>query len=55
MKSRETSLSKLSICRELFTSARGSMEYYHKLKLLIPKGDWKGYLNDLLEGTKIKK
>jgi hypothetical protein len=29
------------------------MEYYHKLKLLIPKSDWKRYLNDLLKDTKI--
>jgi hypothetical protein len=44
----------IDICRELFTSARGSMEYYHKLKLLIPKSDWKGYLKNLLEDAKIK-
>lgn len=43
----------ISICRELFTSTRGSMEYYHKLKLLIPKSDWKRYLNDLLKDAKI--
>ncbi|GAA6528697.1 hypothetical protein LPYR103PRE_06700 [Segatella asaccharophila] len=47
-------LEQISMCRELFISARGSMEYYHKLKLLVPKGDWKGYLKNLLEDAKIK-
>jgi hypothetical protein len=42
------------ICRELFIRAGGSMEYYDKLKLLIPKDGWKGYLNDLLKDAKIR-
>lgn len=35
-------------CKQLFKSGRGVMEYYHKLKTLIPEKQWKLFLEGLM-------
>lgn len=37
------------LCRELFIRFAGTMEYYHKLKALVPKEEWKPFLGKLLK------
>ena len=42
----------ISDCRQIFILMNGSMEYYHKLKELVPKQDWKRFLEDMLDQIK---
>lgn len=39
----------IDICKQLFKSGRGVIEYYHKLKALIPEKQWKPFLSGLME------
>lgn len=41
----------IEMCRLLFIHTNGSLDYYHKLKSLIPSTDWKEYLNVLMQET----
>ena len=41
-----------SDCRQIFILMNGSMEYYHKLKELVPKQDWKRFLEEMLDQIK---
>lgn len=42
-------VSVISDCRQLFICRNGSMEYYHKLKKLVPEKDWKPFLDNMLD------
>lgn len=42
----------INTCRQLFIHNNGSLEYYRKLKTLIPAKRWKAFLNEMMEGTK---
>lgn len=35
--------------RQLFIVSDGNLDYYHTLKALVPKGEWKDYLHKLME------
>ena len=39
----------ISDCRQIFIRRNGSMEYYHRLKELVPGPDWKRFLEDMLD------
>lgn len=41
----------VKVARNLFISSGGNAEYYHKLKTLIPKGEWKQWLEKLISDT----
>ncbi|WP_287682525.1 SWIM zinc finger family protein [Bacteroides sp.] len=41
----------IEMCRLLFIHTDGSLDYYHKLKSLIPSTDWKEYLSTLMQET----
>lgn len=41
----------VEVCKELFINERGSINYYHKLKKLIPSKEWKVFLNTLMAQT----
>lgn len=40
-----------NIARKLFIKSHGSIEYYDKLKVLIPKDEWKPWLEQLIADT----
>lgn len=42
----------ISDCHQIFIRRNGSMEYYHKLKELVPGPDWKRFLEDMLDQIK---
>ena len=39
----------IDACRLLFISGREQLEYYHKLKTLIPKEQWKVFLDEMMK------
>lgn len=39
----------IDTCRLLFISGRDQLEYYHKLKTLIPKEQWKVFLDEMMK------
>ena len=39
----------IDTCRLLFISGREQLEYYHKLKTLIPKEQWKVFLDEMMK------
>lgn len=39
----------LDTYRQLFIVSNGNLNYYHALKALVPKDDWKDYLHKLME------
>ena len=39
----------IDTCRLLFISGREQLEYYHKLKTLIPKEQWKVFLDEMIK------
>lgn len=41
----------INLCRELFVSKGGSMDYYHELKKLIAPKEWKDFLAKMLNET----
>lgn len=41
----------IDVAKELFVSERGNLEYYHKLKALIPNSEWKDELAKLIDET----
>lgn len=41
----------IDISRQLFIICRGSRDYYHKLKKLIPAGEWKDFLTKMMAET----
>ncbi|MFS2709724.1 SWIM zinc finger family protein [Bacteroides xylanisolvens] len=41
----------INTCRLLFVSGRGKLEYYRKLKTLVPKEEWKSFLDAMMEET----
>ena len=43
--------SQIKAARDLFVSTHGGAEYYHKLKALIPKGEWREWLRQLIADT----
>ena len=44
----------IDICSTLFVNEGGSLEYYHKLKALVPTNEWKEFLSQLLGKVSIK-
>lgn len=44
----------VAMCRQLFIHERGSVQYYKKLRQLIPSDDWKEYLGKLIEDTDMR-
>lgn len=44
----------VEMSRSLFVFVSGSMEYYQKLKKLIPANEWKPFLQQLLHDTKMR-
>ena len=41
----------IDTCRLLFVSGRDKLEYYRKLKTLVPKEEWKSFLDAMMEET----
>ena len=41
----------IDTCRLLFVSGRDKLEYYSKLKTLVPKEEWKSFLDAMMEET----
>ena len=39
----------IDTCRLLFISGRDQLEYYHKLKTMIPKEQWKVFLDEMMK------
>lgn len=42
----------IDVCQQLFISTHGDLQYYKKLKELIPEIEWKKYLKSMMEKTK---
>lgn len=42
----------IDICRQLFISTNGDLQYYKKLKGLIPATKWKEFLKSMMQDTK---
>lgn len=45
----------IKAARDLFVSSLGDAKYYHKLKALIPKDEWKQWLGQLIADTPFSK
>lgn len=45
----------IDTCRLLFISGRDKLDYYHKLKALIPKEQWKSFLDGMMKETSFSK
>lgn len=45
----------IKAARDLFVSSLGDAKYYHKLKALIPKDEWKQWLEQLIADTPFSK
>lgn len=41
----------INTCRLLFVSGRDQLEYYSKLKTLVPKEEWKSFLDTMMKET----
>lgn len=42
--------SQIEDCRWLFCNTGGNLDYYHKLKKLVPPSDWKIFLKNMMAG-----
>lgn len=42
--------SQIEDCRWLFYNTGGNLDYYHKLKKLVPPSDWKIFLKNMMAG-----
>lgn len=42
----------INACRQLFISGRDRLEYYHKLKTLVPGKQWKVFLDTMMRETR---
>ena len=45
----------INTCRLLFVSGRDRLEYYSKLKTLVPKEEWKSFLDTMMKETQFSK